>query len=1276
MASTPTALFKNSLPNEMAPYKYFVSDVSSKSITAIYEKNIVLNKIVIKLNNLITSPIINVSIDGSLISVDGSTSIATNSKGLIELYWTGTAWTKSKWSVMPAFTSAGGVSNYTSFKKITVTQISQTINSSFSSYSNSNFLSDSTRMHLVEVSPRLELDLSDFVKSISINKSLDSKNNFVPISSINADDAIINLSAIPISINNSFVPLFSSQSNLSASILSNMLRKNIKFYINFKLKSYFDATAKSFVQVNGATGALIPGGIYYSDTWDETDIKDVKIQCFDITRYLQTTPVPDYVANLKSVFDVICNILDLAGFTDYDVDSLYSVCNDPSNPLDLAYYYSNSKDTTVVDALAQIFLAYQIGAYIDEYGIMKFKSLAKILSTNYNSLPSDQKMTLTDFNVLTSGYSITNRAKPGKISLRYQTPKIKQSLSLQNASNADIKQSPSFIYTTSNDVVWQQQQLDSVGYNYLYSDMALTDNKFQINQNDLLDIFHTYSLNNDGYAAIENEIVSFVYKEYTISGNGQSTTISIKNDLELSSEINKFIKKNNVGLITSDGSSKYDYDITVTPTGNITNVQRGMFGTIPSAHTRISSLTSKGLTENTVNSSYSINSNGTNTAIVNNKDSNQNNPSVKKIAVTALNNQKTIIYPSSSTDNYYQTYSVKFDLTDQKISASGLFFNQSENNTNGSYFVELIKCVATSSTTNIAGTSGSNIVVPGSISKISTGMQIFGTGIPLGTTVTSVVSADDTLNTPAYLTLSNNLTSAASGASVIGYYSYIIAIYYVSGGTANILSWTDATGTVNSILNNFEKVLVKVNGENDNYTYITAADQAFNLKAVHYYSDGTDGENPGEIIQVFLNNVEINNWQVSSSTSSATPSSGGSGNQFYADWNKFSDNVFATYGSPPSPPTSGHSYKIGYTSQTGLSSSQLLSLIGYPPAGYSSTPGVSDSSTDLTSSWTSTPKNMLTGLRKRINLTNGTASIVNGTTSLNTSGKKFGFYTSTKPISINSVSYPVSISSSVVSANLREIYATQKPLKERSVSYYYQDREFLNGLVQNQNLFSKYKQYIMQTNPSISGINIYDVQYTNPAAVSVDVLPIEYLWYYFPGTQPKDQGFYQKQLVDEYSLSYSTPINTGFRAKMAIANNSSHMIYLSKQSDQVNQFTVNLNLWTHEIIAPSDPNIIEKIVDPANISEVAQVDSPWIQSKQAANKMLSVIAKGFDGFSRDTQLTIFGNPLIQVGDIFVLTYSLAGINQQKYFVHSVSQTFDQGLKTVLVLNMLERGVSY
>jgi hypothetical protein len=1137
LASSPVPVLKNALPTDISPYKYFVSDKSSKSITAIYEKPITTNKIVLKFNTIMTTPTINISINGSQISVDSSTSISlANSgsnpfSGVLVLYWTGTGWTKTKWSEMPQFSSTGALAKATTISKITVTEASRVVNTGFSSLSGAstpgtNINNDFNRMHLVEVSPRLEIDLSDFVQDVSIDKSLDSGSSPLPISSINTNDARIVLSGIPAMNGSTLVPIFSSQSDQSSTILSNLLRKNVKFYINFNLKTYASLAGGA-----STSNKYIPGGIFYSDSWDENDIQDVNIQCFDVSRYLQATPVPDYVANLKNVFEVITSILDMAGFTDYDYDSLYAICNSKSAPLDISYYYANSKDSTIVDALNQIFVAYQIGAYIDEYGIMKFISLSKILDPSTSSV-----FTITDSDIEQGGFSISNKAKPGKISLRYQTPKIKQSPSLQNVKDLNVKNSPSFIYTTSNDVVWQQQTIDSVGFNYLDADMAEDDNVFTINNNDLLDIFHTFNLNNEGYAVIEDEIVSFVYKEYKISNLAETeyVYVSVKNNLELSSEIDNFIKKYTIGLTLSDGTEKQDYDVLVTPTGNITNVQRGMFGTSPSAHARIVDLETSGLSEEKISKNYANISSSNLAEIINDKTSNTGEltdslPSISKIKVLTSTDYKTIIYPTDEENIGYSTYSVKFELPEQSVCSAGLFFNmESHQSTDGAYFVQLARYNQTSKQT-------SELYDP-----------------PRYKYILTITDTDDT-----------------------------------------VYAWSEVTGECQSIINNFAKIIQKkLVGNKNEYSYIT--DNAFNLKVVHYTSDGSDGENATElenreVVSVFLNNVEVTGWQVPG--------------EAYE----------------PSTNPDGRGYK-------------------------------------------STEPNPLTGMRQK--------PTIPANLELNT---KFGFIATNSPNEIDGlnpeIGYPTA--SSTHAASLREIHATKKALKERSVSYFYQDREFLNGLVQGQPLSSNSPTYIIQTTPEIIGINYYDVQYTTPAAVSVDILPIEYLWYYFPGNEAEDQKNYQKKIIDEYSLSYSTPINTGFRAKMAVINNSPNMVFLQKESDEINQFTINFNLWTHEIIAPSDPEIIEKVIDSSNLSEVVQLDSEWIQSKNAAYKTLKIIEMGLEGFSKEVTLNIFGNPLIQTGDIVTLSYSLNGISQQRYVVHSVSHSFSQGLSTTLRLNRIQ-----
>lgn len=1124
--AAPVPFYKNGLLSDMNQYKYFVSDTDNKSITGLYDKSgVATNKLVLKFNTLMAVPTINIYINDSIISVDGSTSIdlsANVSKenggvredaGVLVLYWTGTAWTRSRWTAMPSFTASGSIDKVTTLNKIRVTQINNSVRSEFSSYTSNTLDSDITRMQVVEISPRLEIDLTNYVINFSVNKSLDSKDTYLPISSINSDDVSIILSGIPMGTIASPVPIFSSQSNSSATALKGMLTKNIKLYVNYYLENYFNNTTKALVTPN----TLIPGGIFYSDTWEESDVNEVTIQAFDIGRYLQSTQVSDYVSNLRSVIDVISNMLDLSGFTDYDFNSLYDICNDKNVPLDLAYFYVNSKDSTIIDALNQIFLPYQIGAFIDEYGVMKFLGLSEILGKSITDI------TINESDILDNGYSVSNKAKPGKISLRYQLPKIKQSLAMQNANiNPN---SPSFIYTTSNDIVWSQQNSDSVGMNYLNEDMTDTQNYFVTDNNDVLDIFHTYNLNNNGYAFIENEIVSFLYKEYSLEDqNNGPVYVSVKNDIELAGEIDRFNKKYKVGLMTSDGSTKSEYNTIIEPTGKITNIQRGMFGTKVSEHTVLTSAnqSTKNISCKNMSSSYSISGNGTYSAATYNQ-----------FTPTTPNTGKTLFFPTTErseviTDDGlkpYQTYSSKFNFKNgtQKCSG-GVFFNLDSDLTNGhhAYFVELVR----------------------------------------------------------YNTLSIDGVTWSSPAN----YRYALVVYYINGTNPSILAYADVTGTVNSIINNFEKVLI-AQPAGSNPAYVAAADfryESFNLRVSIYPSTGDDGESSSitNLLSVFLNNVEISGWTVLQN-----------------------------------------------------------------------------------SAWKPIDLNSITGLPKKIALSHDI-----------TAGSVFGSFISTDPIAISGITYPSQ--SGTDAGGIREIYATYKPLIERSVNYYFQDREFLNGMIQNQNIFSRSKSYMMQTKPEIIGINTYDVQYTTPAAVSVNVWPVEYLLKYFPGSDVVDQQYMQQKEVDEYSLSYSTVLNTGFRAKFAVANNSSHMVFLKQDPTDLLQGMSVLNLWTFEIIAPSDPEILEKVLDPANISESIQLDSNWIQSKESANKLVSSIARGIDIFSKDISLEIFGNPLIQVGDVVQLSYNLGGLNQQKYVVHSVSHTFDNGLSTNLVLNMIDKGVSY
>lgn len=841
LADNKVPVLKSALPTDINPYRYFVSDpvttspTYNPSITAIYEKGLITNKIVIKFNTLMTIPTFNLYINESLVTatitnsatppvtsqVSNLSPLANSDSyntGVIVLYWNGTAWTNTPWAAadMPKFEADGSLIKKTTVNKIRITQVSASVNSPFTELSRSDSASaDLKRMHLIEVSPRLEVDLSDFVTGLDLEKSLDGSNTVLPISSMNSNDVNITFSGIPATKNGSIVPIFSSQSDSSLTVLSNMLRNNIKFYINFHLRTSATLGASPTAHSN----VYIPAGVFYSDSWQENDIQDVTVQSYDVSKYLQSKPAPDYVANLKTVFELITDILDLAGFTDYDYDSLYRICNNKSQPLDIAYYYVNSRDKTIIDALNDIFIAYQIGAYIDEYGIMRFLSLFDILSN------TSEGLAISEADIQQGGFSISNSQKPGKISLRYQTPRIKQSPSLQNVKDLKIKDSPSFIYTTSNDVVWEQQTADSLGFNYLKESMSSDSNVLTINKNDLLDIFHTFNMDTNGYVAVEGEIMSFQYKEYEISSVSdpeQSKTVSIKNSLELSSAIADFIKTNTVGLVTNTNQSlvegvrqEQNDDILITPTGNITNVQRGMYGTLPTSHSRITSLSSKGLIEKTINSSFAFSTTTGNTTITNNHDvisgvANTSIPNVTKIGIKSQGsaNTKIAVCPDTETGRSYKTYSVKFDILDQPQAAAGLYINQSSAGSLQPLFVEMIKFSATNPA--------------------------------LGTPY----------DPPRY--------------------KYIMAIY----DSTTLYSYADVTAQCNNALNKLPRIFKNYpNATPPNLSYGYVFDPVFNLRVVLNTTNGSDGENgtvenPNTALSIFLNNIEITSWQIPDTSAS------------------------------------------------------------------------------------------------------------------------------------------------------------------------------------------------------------------------------------------------------------------------------------------------------------------------------------------------------------------------------------------------------------------------
>lgn len=678
--NTKNPLFKNGMLSPFSSYKYFVSDKTSSYIGATYEENMKINKLVLKFNisqskpDAITAYLYS---SGALVSAITIPESSIDASGKCTLYYqqNGT-WSTAKWAstAMPIFDivdfgkfkfNGTSTNAYQEINQVVLYQSTATITNNLSGYPE-GIKNELTRLHVIEVSPRLEVDISNYVISFDVAKELDNKSNLVPISAISANSASVVLTNIPIpQVGSSNSPLFLFSTNANASPLKNLLVKNVKFYINFKINT------------PGITGAdsIIPGGVFYVNSWDTKDIDTTTVSLFDVTKYLQLLPVNDYVTAGQTLFNVITNILDSSGFTDYDYDQLANICRDKSQQLSINYFFADSKNKTVFDILRELFTAYQVGAFIDEYGVMRFLNLKNITKNNQTTF------ILNDSNISTKGYDEIVKTKIGKINFRYKLPQVTRTINSQENLVVQPK------------VVWKQDNLDVITFNYLNDSMSsLSQHFFDLSVKDFTSLLYGVSLDGENYCIIEGEIMSFTDKMFRFesSSAGKTKDVIVNSSADLQYAAVEF---------TADiGFS----DLKYSPTGRIANVKRGLFNTPIKTHMLMK--TAADVKKKFTCKTRSLG----NTAFTESDPLSPN--SLNFIQVRNLLNSITHMIPINSGSGY-KTYSTKFRFnTDSNITLdlpktsltnfsspikAGLFlgmqYDELNNSTSSTMYIELQK---------------------------------------------------------------------------------------------------------------------------------------------------------------------------------------------------------------------------------------------------------------------------------------------------------------------------------------------------------------------------------------------------------------------------------------------------------------------------------------------------------------------------------------------------------------------------------------------------------
>jgi hypothetical protein len=229
---------------------------------------------------------------------------------------------------------------------------------------------------LIEMSPRLVVDISDKVIEYNVKKILsDLGNSALPVGQLLASTGSLSL----------FDDDQAFNDNNSTSIVKDYIRKNIKF--NFYEK---------VLNVEGFD-YWVPIKTLYSDGFPQADITagTLQLQLRDFYFFLESMPAPRMLTTETSLSYAISLLLDYVGFSNY---VFYREANEPEPVIP---FFFIAPDQTVAEVLNQLAVSTQSAMFFDEYNNFV------MMSKNY-MLPTSREA-----NMLLSGSN--NQSKNGII---------------------------------------------------------------------------------------------------------------------------------------------------------------------------------------------------------------------------------------------------------------------------------------------------------------------------------------------------------------------------------------------------------------------------------------------------------------------------------------------------------------------------------------------------------------------------------------------------------------------------------------------------------------------------------------------------------------------------------------------------------------------------------------------------------------------------------------------------------------------------------------------
>ena len=448
---------------------------------------------------------------------------------------------------------------------------------------------DST-FDLIEMSPRLVVDISNKVINFNIKKSLsDVGTTSLPVGQLLASTGSLSL----------FDDDQAFNENNSASIVSNYIRKNIKFLF---YESIFNVQGDEY---------SVPIKTLYSEGFPQADVTaaTLSLELRDFYFFLESMPAPRLLTTQTSLSYAVSLLLDYVGFSNYTFKRVDEE-NDPIIP-----YFFIAPDQNVAEVLNQLAVSTQTAMFFDEYNnfvVMSKDYLMPTLTQRETDFVVSGSNNQTDSGVIenaTSGklpniLSIASQDKKvyndGKIN--YTTRYIQRSYgSIQQSTMIDKEKTwiykPSLLWEVAGtDATKTINELASKQGSYVLGAMPLNSNILAVAPtvsgnvviNNIIDLGeNVYWLTRyNGYLYSNGEIIKYDAAQFSITGVGNVWISSNQEYQKYFASIPFNGKIYPTGLVRIYSTPYYETvnGITRLQNGAVVDHGRGQFGTQITSH--------------------------------------------------------------------------------------------------------------------------------------------------------------------------------------------------------------------------------------------------------------------------------------------------------------------------------------------------------------------------------------------------------------------------------------------------------------------------------------------------------------------------------------------------------------------------------------------------------------------------------------------------------------------------------------------------------------------